>query len=317
MRKLLQVVAVIAILCIWTNPALADDPAVSAQPNVQPGANGSTVGGSASASGGDAGPVTFASSEPITASSTNTTGSNGPSSGSTSASGPGTTATVPTTASASDPAAPDGSAPTPTTSGPFVDADASESNVSASDSRVRADAVAIATGSFAAGIAGVGFVEDPTFASTCSTAEAEPGVPTDASLGTNCGSSPSSVSEDFSASDANGNGGAGSPSGSSCLQADASAGPSPSADLSGACAAQGGTTPSTGASSGNTGMNGTPSGPASTDSRETNSREAGTVLGFELIGLPSTATEPASISLLGATLALAGLVLLQRARRKS
>jgi LPXTG-motif cell wall-anchored protein len=65
MRRLLQLIAVIAMLCVWTDPALADDPALSAQPNVQPGPQSSTAGGSASASGGDAGPATVASSEPI------------------------------------------------------------------------------------------------------------------------------------------------------------------------------------------------------------------------------------------------------------
>jgi hypothetical protein len=103
MRKLLHVIAVTALLNVWGGLALADDPTLSAQPVVQPDPQSSTVGGSASASGGDAGPATVASSEPITAGSSNSTGASTPTQGSTSATGPGTTATVPVTGSASRP----------------------------------------------------------------------------------------------------------------------------------------------------------------------------------------------------------------------
>src|SRR5512133_1030111 len=131
MRKLLHVIAVTALLNVWGGLALGDGPTLSAQPDLRPDSQSSTVGGSATANGGDAGPATVASSEPITAGSSNTTGASTPTQGSTSATGPGTTATVPMTGSASqpDPSAPDGSAPTPETSGPSADADASQTRV--------------------------------------------------------------------------------------------------------------------------------------------------------------------------------------------
>lgn len=315
MRKLLELVAVLALLYVWAGPALADGPALSAQPNVQPDPQGSTTGGSASATGGDAGPATFASSEPITASSTNTAGPNAPANGSTSASGPGTTANVPTTASASqpDPAAPDGSVPTATTSGPAADADASQTSVSTSDSRVRVVAVATGRGSFAGSLAGTGSAEDPTNASTCSTAEVAPGVPTDISLGTQCGTGPSTASEDFSANSADGNGAAGTPSGSACFGASASADVSPTTDLTNTCTAQDDTTPSTGSNAGNANANGANNGAASTDpSNNGASAQRGILLG--IASLPSTATTPEALSLLGVALVLAGLGVLRRKR---
>jgi len=316
MRKLLELLAVIALLCMWGVPALADSPAVSAQPNVQPDPQGSTAGGSASASGGDTGPATFTSSEPITASSSNTAGPSAPASGSTSASGPGTTANVPTTASASQPdaEAPDGSTPTPTTSGPATEADASETSVSTSDSRARAVVVANVRNAFGGSVAGIGSAEDPTIASTCSTADASPGVPTDISLGTQCGTGPSTASEDFSANGADGNGAAGTPSGSACLGASASADLSPTSDLSNTCSAQGGTTPSTGPNAGNANVNGANNGAASTDSRDGASVQRTILLG--IASLPSTATSPEALSLLGAAFVLAGLGVLRRKSRQ-
>ena len=313
MRKLLKLIAVIALLNVWGNMAVADGPAVSAQPDLRPGPESSTAGGSASATGGSAGPATVASSEPITASSSNTSGSSAPSSSSTSASGPGTTATAPMTASASqpDPSAPDGSVPAPT-SGPSANADASQTSVSASDSRVRANAVATGTASFAGSLAGVGSAEDPTYASTCSTVEASPGVPTDASLGTSCGTNPSFVSEAFASSSSSGNGAAGTPSGSTCLRADATAGTSPMAGLNDDCTVPSSAGPSSGSNNG--GVNGAASGAGSTYSRAGTSAEPANVLG--IASLPSTATAPVSLALLGMTLGGAGLALLRQSRRK-
>jgi len=312
MRKLLELVAVIALLNVVGFQALADGPALSAQPDVRPDPQSSTVGGAASTTGGDAGPAAVASSEPVTASSSNTAAPGSPAQGSTSASGPGTEANVPTSASASqpNPSAPDGS--TPTTSGPTADADASESDVTVSDSRVRVNADADTTGSFAGAVPGVGSAEDPTRASTCSTAEASPGVPTDASLGTNCGTEPSSASEDFSANSSDGNGTSGTPSGSACLLADASAGPSPTADLDNSCTEQG-TTPAAGPPTENV------SGSAGT-TPTTRSSKSGESYGTNLLGiasLPSTSTSAESAMLLGATLAGAGLFLLRRSRPRS
>ena len=314
MKKILELVAAIALLNVFGLQALADDPAVSAQPDVRPDAQGSTFGGSATAAGGDAGPGTVATSEPVTASSSNTATPGTSGRGSTTASGPGTRASVPTGASASEPnpSAPDGS--TPSTRGPTADADTSDTDVSASDSKARANLHADAIAAFAGTAAGVGSAEDPTRASTCSSAEAAPGVPTDASLSTSCGTQPSTASEDFSANSADGNGGSGTPSGSSCLVADASAGPSPNADLQNACAAQGATTTGSGA-----GLNGSGGTSETTRSNASGSAtvesHAGSVLG--IASLPSTATAAESAMLLGGILAGAGLFLLRRSRSKS
>jgi hypothetical protein len=98
MKKLLELVAVIALLNVIGFPALADGPVLSAEPDVRPDPQGSTVGGSASATGGDAGPAAVTSTEPMTASSSNTAAPGSHANGSTSASGPGTEATVPTSA---------------------------------------------------------------------------------------------------------------------------------------------------------------------------------------------------------------------------
>jgi len=312
MRKLLELVAVIALLNVLAFEALADGPALSAQPDVRPDTQGSTVGGSASATGGNAGPATVASSEPATASSSNTAAPGSTARGSTTATGPGTEASVPVGGSASEPnpSAPDGS--TPTTSGPAADADASRTNVTASDSRVRANADADATAAFAGAVTGIGSAEDPTRASTCSTAEASPGVPTDASLGTSCGRGPSSASEDFSANSSDGNGASGTPSGSACFLADASAGPSPTADVNHSCGEQGATPPS-GSSAGS--ANGSGNATPTTRSNTNGESFAATLLGIE--SLPSTATGAEPAMLLGTTLAGAGLVLLRRSRPKS
>ena len=313
MRELFGLVLTVAFLNVWGDLAFADSPTLTAQPDVRPDTQSSHAGGAASANGGNAGPATFASSEPITASSSNTAGPSNPATGSTSAAGPGTTATVPTTASPSKPgtSAPDGSAPT--TSGPTANADASRSSVSTSDSRVRANAVATVTGSLAGSMAGVGSAEDPTYLSTCSTGEASPGAPTDASLGTNCGTQPSSASEDFSTSGSDGNGAAGSPSGSACLLANASAGPSPTSDLSSSCTAQSAASSPTASTDGSGGASGTQNGTGSIDSNATTSRQAASLLG--IASLPSTATAPGSLALLGLTLGFAGLGLLRRSRR--
>src|SRR6267378_4472205 len=310
MKKLLKLIVVIALLDVFGNVALADSPAFSAQPDVRPDPNGSTAGGSASVTGGSAGPATVTSSQPITASSSNTTAPNSPTRGSTSANGPGTTATVPTNAMAAqpNPSSPDGSAPT--TSGPSANADASRSSVSTSDSRVRANAIATATGAFGGRMAGIGSAEDPTYAATCSTADASPGVPTDASLGTSCGNGPSTASEDFSANRADGNGSAGTPSGSSCLGATTSAGPSPTADLSSPCTQGSGATSSTPSGAGNGGAN-----RAAVDGSSTaGTGKSASVLGLE--SLPSTATAPASLALLGAAFSGLGVLLLRAGRRK-
>jgi len=309
MRKLLEFVAVLALLNVAGIQALADGPALSAQPVVQPGTEGSTAGGSASATPGTVGPATIASSEPVTASSSNTAAPGTSSQGSTSATAPGTRATVPTSAAASqpNPSAPDGS--TPATHGPAANADASRTNVTASDSRARANLVANATGSFGGSMAGVGSAEDPTNASTCSSAEAAPGVPTDVSLATACGSQPTSASEDFGANGSDGSGANGAPSGSACFIANGSAGTSPSADVSGTCSAQG-TANSSGGAIGNQSANGQSSPAAPTGFAS--ERFAASVLG--IASLPSTATGPASISLLGAALVLMGVAILRKTR---
>ena len=62
MKRLLELLAVIALLNLFGTAALADDPAISVNPDVRPDTQSSTVGGSASASGGDAGPATVSSS---------------------------------------------------------------------------------------------------------------------------------------------------------------------------------------------------------------------------------------------------------------
>src|SRR3989442_4776983 len=118
MRRLFEIVAVIAILHVWGALAFAADPVVSVQPDVRPDPAGSTAGGSASASGGSAGPATGALSEPTTASSSNTASPNAPARRWITATGPGTKATAPTTAYASQhhPSAPDGSTSDTTTS---------------------------------------------------------------------------------------------------------------------------------------------------------------------------------------------------------
>lgn len=308
MRKLLELIVVMVFLNALGALALADGPALTAQPDVRPGTQSSTAGGSASATGGSAGPATVASSEPITASSSNTTGPNAPSKGSTSAAGPGTTATAPLSASQPNLSAPDGTAPAPTTSGPSANADASRTTVSTSDSRIRANAIATARAAFAGSLAGIGSAEDPTNASTCSTAEVSPGVPTDASLGTSCASQPSSASEDFFANGSDGNGAAGTPSGSACLRADASAGASPTSEFSTTCTGQSVAGSPTGSNIGNERA-------ASTDSSATSSDHARALLG--IASLPSTATAPASLTLLGMMLGATGLALLRRSRRKS
>src|SRR5256885_3707680 len=206
MRKLIEIVAVVALLNIAGAQALAATPAVSAQPVIEPGTQGSTAGGSASATPGSAGPATVALSQPFTASSSNSAAPGTTGRGTTTANGPGTTATVPINASASNPnpAAPDGSTET---SGPAANADASRSSVSTSDSRVRASLIANATEAFGGRAAGIGSAEDPTNASTCSTAAASPGVPTDVSLATACGTQPTSVSEQAAANGADWSGG--------------------------------------------------------------------------------------------------------------
>src|SRR5258705_776278 len=109
MRKLLHVIAVTALLNVWVGLALADGPAVSAQPDIRPDTQSSTIGGSTSASGGRAGPATVASSEPITPTRSNTTGPSTPTQGSTTPTGPGTSPGVPGNGSASLPAVPAGS----------------------------------------------------------------------------------------------------------------------------------------------------------------------------------------------------------------
>jgi len=167
---------------------------------------------------------------------------------------------------------------------------------------------------FGASAAGIGSAQDPMNASTCSTAEASPGVPTDVSLDTSCGTGPSTASESFSASDSSGASGAsGGPSGSTCLGANASAGTSPTTDLTSSCTAQGGATAST--TSSNQGANAAQSRAATNGSSAGSAREAAGVLGIE--GLPSTATEPASVALLGTALSVAGLALLRRSRRNN
>ena len=310
MKKLFEILAVLALLNVTGLRALADGPALSAQPIIQPDPNGSTAGGSASATPGSIGPATVASSEPIGASSSNTATPGTSLRGSTSATAPGTRATAPTNAAAyqPDPSAPDGSTPTPTTSGPSANADASRSSVSTSDSRVRANAIATATGSFAGAVDGFGSAQDPTNASTCSTAEASPGVLTDASLGTSCGTQPSSASEDLGANGSDGSGVAGGPSGSACLMANGSAGTSPTTGLDTSCAAQSSASASTSSSA--SGQNVT----AAADSGAASVRESGHVLGLDF--LPSTATAPASIPLLGAALVLAGVAVLRKGRGK-
>lgn len=308
-QLLLEIVAILALLGALGNTALADGPGLAAQPDVRPDANGSTAGGSAAANGGSAGPATFATSQPITGSSSNTTAQSGPSQSSTSAQGPGTTATAPVTTATTqpDPSAADGSAPTP--SGPTANADTSQTNVSSSDSRVRANLRADVTGAFGGSAAGIGSAQDPTRASTCSTAEASPGVPTDASLGTMCGDQASSASESLSANGADGSGTGGGPAGAACFTANASAGPSPTSSVGTPCTTQDASPTAFAAGPGESGAGGVASSPG-----ETATQQDVDVLGFG--SLPSTTTASASVGLLGGSLVLAGFLVLQRSRRK-
>jgi LPXTG-motif cell wall-anchored protein len=66
---------------------------------------------------------------------------------------------------------------------------------------------------------------------------------------------------------------------------------------------------------GNGAGNGTQNGAPGNGSNEAASRQAAGVLGIE--SLPSTATAPASLALLGTTLGVAGLLLLRQSRRKN
>ena len=315
-KLLLHITALLACLNVWGGLALADGPALSAQPNVRPSAESSTAGGSASANGGSVGPANVSSSQPVGASTSNTAGSSTQPGSTTTATGPGTTATAPMNAWTAQPdPSVDGATPTPTTSGPAADADASRSTVSMDNSRLRVNAIAIGRSAFAGSLSGVGGAEDPTFLSTCSTAEASPGVPTDVSLGTSCGTGSSTASEDFLANQSDGNAAAGNPSASTCLGANASAGTSPTASLDETCAAGTGTGPVTNPNPGaNTGASGT-------NSVENGSQALGragsngfmSVLGID--SLPSTATAAgASASALGVALIVAGLLLLRRQR---
>ncbi len=207
MKRLLWLIATIALVNLGGTSALADDPRVSAEPVVRTDGQSPTAGGSASASGGSAGPAVISSSEPIAASSMTTPTPGGASQGTTTASGPGTSANAPLTATTTqpDPSTPDGSVPGTATSGPSADADTSRTTVSTTDSGgVRATIISNATGAFGAWADGVGSAQDPTFASICTTAEATPGAPTNLSLGTACGGDPTRASEDFSATGAGG-----------------------------------------------------------------------------------------------------------------
>lgn len=53
MRKLLQLIAAIALLNVWGSLALADDPALSAQPDVRPGAEGEATAPTPSGTGNE------------------------------------------------------------------------------------------------------------------------------------------------------------------------------------------------------------------------------------------------------------------------
>jgi LPXTG-motif cell wall-anchored protein len=308
---------VLALLNIAGIQALADGPALSAQPVLEPGTQGSSAGGSASATPGTVGPATVASSQPVTASSSNSAAPGTTGRGVTRATAPGTTATVPTNAAASNPnpSAPDGSTPSPETSGPGASADASRSSVSTSDSRVRANLIANATGAFGGRAAGIGSAQDPTNASTCSSAGASPGIPTDVNLATACGAQPTTVSEQAGANGADGSGGSGAPSGSACYAANGSLGASQSADMSGTCPGQSAQTSAAGSTTGNQGTS------AATTTNGAGGSGAGTegfaasVLG--LASLPSTATRPLSATLLGGLLAGAGALLHRRSKRQS
>jgi hypothetical protein len=87
MRRLLRVLTLVGLLNLGGTAALADDPTITAQPEVRPDPQGTTAGGSASAAGGTVGPATVATSEPITASSSTTAVPGESSQGSTSALG--------------------------------------------------------------------------------------------------------------------------------------------------------------------------------------------------------------------------------------
>lgn len=327
MKRLIQSIAIVAMLNLGAGLALADDPQVSVDPVVQPSPQSPAAGGSASASGGSAGPAVISSSQPVTVSnSTSPAAGTGDSHGSTTASAPGTSANVPLGASTAepDPSAPDG-APATTTSGPTADADASRTSVTTNDSGVHVTIISTATGAFGAFADGVGSAQDPTNASTCTTADVSPGVPTGVSLGTACGGgSPSAVSEDYAASGSGGYGTAGTPSAASCLGADASVGVTPSAGLADACSGAGTTpsavtTPSTGAGDTGGGAVGTGTTGLATERAGTAwTAEAGRQIAAALLAfgsLPFTGTAPEAPLSLGGLIAVAGLVLLGLRRR--
>ncbi|HJW48570.1 MAG TPA: hypothetical protein VJ726_04045 [Candidatus Limnocylindria bacterium] len=324
MKKLFELIAVIALLNIGGGAALADDPQVSVTPDVRTDPAAPGAGGSASANSGSAGPATVSSSQPVSVSSTTSPAPGaGQSSGSTSASGPGTSANAPlgATTAEPDPTPPDGSAPATTTTGPDADADASRTSVSTTESGgVRATIVSNATGAFGGSASGIGSAQDPTNVASCTTAEATPGTPTDLSLGTACGAAPTTASEDVSANEANGNGGGGTPSASSCLAANASAGVSPSAGIADACASPGGSTPSTTpATTGTNGGGGTSVGGGyGSTGFEAVAGAARTAAGAALIGLgslPFTGTAAESLGSFGVLLGMSGLALLYLRRR--
>lgn len=325
MKRFLELIAVIALLNLGSGIANAEDPQVSVIPDVRTDPAAPAAGGSATASGGSAGPAAISSSEPVTVSSTTAPAPGaGQSYGSTSASGPGTSANAPLNAAAAEPGTtpPDG-APATTTSGPSADADASRTTVSTTDSGgVRATIVWNATGAFGASADGVGSAQDPTNAASCTTAEVTPGTPTDVNLGTACGGTPTTVSEDFSASEASGSGGGGTPSASSCLSANGSAGLAPSAGIAGACTSPGAATPPTtttttnpggaggGKSIGSTGFAGID---AARPALTTDAARENAWLGFG--SLPFTGTARESLGSLVVLLGVVGLLLLYLRRR--
>src|SRR2546428_6554712 len=125
MRRLLEIITVVALLDLGGSVAFADDPTIFARPDVRPDPQGSTAGGSVSADGGSVGPATVASSQPVTASSSTSIAPSGTAGGSSSASGPGTTATAPASVSPAQPntTAPEPAVPSSTTTGPTANAD--------------------------------------------------------------------------------------------------------------------------------------------------------------------------------------------------
>src|SRR5258706_1492691 len=323
MKRLLWLIATIALVSLGGPSALADAPRVSAEPVVRTDGQSPTAGGSASASGGSAGPAVISSSEPIAASSMTTPTPGGASQGTPTASGPGTSANAPLTGTTTqpDPSTPDSGVPGTATSGPSADADASRTTVSTTDSGgVRAIIISNATGAFGAWADGVGSAQDPTVASTCTTAEATPGAPTNVSLGTACGGDPTRASEDFSATGAGGYGANGTPSSSSCLSATASAGVAPSAGIADACAAPATSTGSTGTAPGDTsaaGGTGSAAERAAAAARATDIGRESLTAPLGITSLPSTTTALESGGSLGVLLAFAGLVLLYRSRRRA